>query len=198
MIAALFVETSGLYYGLPDVDPWDIDRDATRYAGPWPVVAHPPCNRWCAMAAMNETLYGHRVGDDGGTFQSALSAVRKYGGVLEHPAHSLAWSAYGLQPPIRGAWSRAIFGDDGWVTCVSQVAYGHPARKRTWLYYVGNDAPPEMDWSEPKARTVIGQLRAAECRRLGLQRIQGEASIGTPPAFRDALIGLAASAAVTV
>ena len=26
MIAALFVETGGAYFGLPDVDPWDKER----------------------------------------------------------------------------------------------------------------------------------------------------------------------------
>ena len=43
MIAALYVETGGAYFGLEGVDPWD---EARRYAGPHPVVAHPPCQRW--------------------------------------------------------------------------------------------------------------------------------------------------------
>ena len=30
MIAALFVETGGCYFGVPDVDPWDEPRDAKR------------------------------------------------------------------------------------------------------------------------------------------------------------------------
>lgn len=45
-IAALFVATGGCYFGLPGIDPWDKARDARLYAGPWPVVAHPPCERW--------------------------------------------------------------------------------------------------------------------------------------------------------
>lgn len=45
-IAALYVETGGAYFGLPGVDPWDEARDARRYAGPLPVVAHPPCQRY--------------------------------------------------------------------------------------------------------------------------------------------------------
>jgi hypothetical protein len=44
-IAALFVETDGCYFGQAGVEPWDITRDARTYAGPWPVVAHPPCQR---------------------------------------------------------------------------------------------------------------------------------------------------------
>jgi hypothetical protein len=42
MIAALFVETGGCYFNLPDVDPWDEPRDARTYNAPWPVVAQPP------------------------------------------------------------------------------------------------------------------------------------------------------------
>jgi hypothetical protein len=45
-VAALYVATGGCYYGLEGVDPWDAARDARLYAGPWPVVAHPPCERW--------------------------------------------------------------------------------------------------------------------------------------------------------
>ncbi len=56
MIAALFVQTGGVYFGLPNVDPWDVKRDARQYAGPWPVVAHPPCSRWCRLAGLVEEL----------------------------------------------------------------------------------------------------------------------------------------------
>ena len=77
MIAALYVETDGVYYGLDDVDPWDEARDARLYAGPWPVVAHPPCSSWCQLTSVNEARWGKRIGDDGGCFQEALAAVRR-------------------------------------------------------------------------------------------------------------------------
>jgi hypothetical protein len=35
LIAALYVELNGCYAGLPDVDPWPIERDARNYAGLW-------------------------------------------------------------------------------------------------------------------------------------------------------------------
>jgi hypothetical protein len=43
MIAALYVEKNGCYFNLPGVDPWDVKRDARLYDGPYPVIAHPPC-----------------------------------------------------------------------------------------------------------------------------------------------------------
>ena len=65
-VAALFVAKCGCYTGLDGVDAWTEDRDARLYTGPWPVVAHPPCSRWCQLAYINQKRYGHKVGDDGG------------------------------------------------------------------------------------------------------------------------------------
>ena len=95
MVAALYVEKGGAYFGLEDVDPWDEERDARLYAGPWPVVAHPPCGRWCQLASVNEARWGAKIGEDGGCFAHALESVRRFGGVLEHPAYSLAWDHFG-------------------------------------------------------------------------------------------------------
>src|SRR5438874_3187748 len=114
-VAALYVDPKGVYANLPGVEVWDEARDARLYAGPWPVVAHPPCARWCLLAPLNASQYGQTVGDDGGCFEVALRAVRAFGGVLEHPAYSYAWPAFGLPTPVRGAWTSTLF-DDGWVT----------------------------------------------------------------------------------
>jgi hypothetical protein len=188
MIAALFVETGGCYFGLEDVDPWDIRRDATRYTGADPVVAHPPCSVWCQLASVNEARYGHPVGADGGVFRFALETVRRCGGVLEHPAYSLAWSRFGLPVPRRGGWTQAL-GDPGMATEVSQSAYGHDARKRTWLYAVGVD-PVALDWRDVRGRCVIGGgVRSGTA--LGRPRL--ERTLSTPPLFRDVLLNLARS-----
>ena len=113
-IAALYVETGGVYYGLPDVDPWDAERDARLYAGPWPVVAHPPCQKWCQLAPLNASrIDGYVVGDDGGCFVSALESVRRFGGVLEHPAESYAWPAFDLPRPRPWSWQRSLLDDVG-------------------------------------------------------------------------------------
>lgn len=104
MIAALYVETKGAYFGVEGVDPWGIKRDARGYAGDLPVVAHPPCARWCRLAALVEARWGLKRGEDGGCFQHALETVRRVGGVLEHPAYSDAWKAFHLNRPPPFGW----------------------------------------------------------------------------------------------
>ena len=128
MIAALFVSPRGPYAGLPNIDLWDEARDARRYAGPYPVVAHPPCSRWCRLAGLVEARWGHRKGDDGGCFASALHSVRTWGGVLEHPAYTDAFLAFGLPAPTPGGWQRTLCG--GWVAHVEQGRYMAIPRRR--------------------------------------------------------------------
>ena len=189
-VAALFVANPGVYFGLPDVDPWDVTRDARKYDGPYPVVAHPPCQLWTNLAALNFKRYGgehNRPGNDGGCFASALASVRRWGGVLEHPASSNAWGAYILQHPGTIGWSEMStpgFLVREWVCEVWQSAYGHAARKRTWLYYVG-PTPPGLDWTRKPGTAQCGWFD-----RIKPTLSKREAS-ATPLAFRDMLIGLA-------
>lgn len=187
MIAALFVAERGCYVDLDGVDPWPESRDARLYAGPWPVVAHPPCARWCRLAELVESRGGAAVGDDGGTFAAALASVRRWGGVLEHPAWSKAWGAFGLLTPGRnGQW--AATRDGAWVVEVSQAAYGHRAPKLTWLYHVG-PPPPRLSWARPRSEATTTTSRG---RRAGLVEMTSHRErAATPPAFRDVLLGLA-------
>jgi len=205
MIAALYVETNGCYFGLSGVDPWDEARDARLYAGPWPVVAHPPCQRWGKMWA-GQPLWIRRTGerkikgDDGGCFKAALAAVRRWGGVLENPWGSHAWPHFGLaKPPRAGGWIKA---DDcgGWTCCVEQGRYGHYARKPTLLYAVGTDLP-ELEWGKGEPRIpewAIEKYGLAYCKRAGELAFKGGGKdnahrIGTPEPFRDILIQMARS-----
>lgn len=166
MIAALFVQRGGAYWGLPGVDPWDEERDARRYAGPWPVVAHPPCERWGRYWHGGPSARVRRVkGDDGGCFAAALAAVRRWGGVLEHPEASAAWDAFGLmRPPKRGGWVVADW-LGGWTCCVEQGHYGHRARKATWLYAC-RAPPPSLRWGRaPGVVKIDAGFHSAEERR---------------------------------
>ncbi len=142
-VAVLYVDRNGLYPTLV-THWWDDRRNALTYDLALPVVAHPPCQRWCRLAGLVEARWGHKRGDDGGMFAHALATVRACGGVLEHPAFSDAWEAYGLPRPTSGAgWVQGAASDE-WTCYVEQWRYGHPAKKATWLYYCGARAPFEL------------------------------------------------------
>lgn len=195
MIAALFVEKGGVYFGLPDVDPWDEARDARLYAGPWPVVAHPPCARWCRLAGLVEARWGHKRGEDGGCFASALASVRTWGGVLEHPAYSDAFAAHGLKaPPTGGGWVGDLSG--GWSCYVEQGKYGHPAKKATWLYAVGVQLP-SLRWGctpDQQSKALVSwcgnHTKSGEKR----PRVGKKAAARSPLEFRDLLLSIARTA----
>jgi hypothetical protein len=198
-IAALYVATDGCYFGLPDVDPWDEKRDARTYAGPHPVVAHPPCQRWGRYWHGGPSAKERKVkGDDGGCFAAALAAVRTWGGVLEHPEASAAWATFGLIAPMRGGgWS--VAGDGiGWTCCVEQGHYGHRARKATWLY-LAHAEPAPLLWGKSEASIRLDEgfhtaaERAAAPPRAARERLGKVERLATPVPFRDLLLGLARS-----
>jgi hypothetical protein len=126
-VAALYVDPRGPYPKL--VEHWyDEARDARTYEGPWPVVLHPPCAPWTTLRSLCDR------DDEKALGEHAVAMVRQWGGVLEQPAGSKLWARFGLAEPER---ARDAY---GFSVQVDQVAWGHPARKRTWLYFVGVDA----------------------------------------------------------
>jgi hypothetical protein len=198
-IAALYVESEGGYFGLPGVDPWDESRDARKYRGPYPIVAHPPCARWSRLAKFCEVRHGLKVGDDGGCFESALAAVHKWGGVIEHPAFTKAWARYGLPRPDTKAenWTPGICG--GFSCYVEQGRYGHAVKKATWLYVYGVRLQdlPELCWGHtPDNR---GTIAKNQDWRGGMDKWRDSTGYrvanATPVAFRDLLISIARTAA---
>lgn len=201
MIAALFVQDSGCYIDLPGVDPWPANRDARAYNGPYPVVAHPPCERWGRYWSGGPSAKVRRIkGDDDGCFAAALEAVRKYGGVLEHPEGSHAWRAFGLNlPPRHGGWIAADF-VGGWTCCVEQGHYGHRARKATWLYAHGVSLP-SLQWGSCGIRERLDEgFHSKEERRRAVrtgvcQRLSKNQRSATPQPFRDLLLSIAGSPA---
>lgn len=209
-VAALFVQENGVYSNLLDVDAWPQSRDARTYNGPWSVVCHPPCQRWGKMwfgqpLTVKRTGVRKKKGDDGGCFESALAAVRKWGGVLEHPWQSHAWPHFGLNvPPRAGGWIPA---DDlgGWTCCVEQGQYGHYARKPTMLYAFGIKLPNllwKLKWGHTEAKydpAVVARMGLKRAKRLGEVGARGGGTdstprIHTPPAFKDLLLEIAQQA----
>jgi hypothetical protein len=202
VIAALFVHKRGVYFDLPGVDPWDEERDAKKYAGPYPVVAHPPCAAWCRLAGLRESTHKLPRYQDNGCFSAALVSVRRFGGVLEHPAESKAFELFGLGKPIHGAWT--LSPSMGWITAVDQAAYGHKAIKRTWLYYYSPkklSVPPSLNWKMYRASETTGIISANKkgvarerARLSGRVQLSHKAASATPIPFRDLLISIAEAA----
>lgn len=187
-----------MYSNLPDVDPWDEQRDARWYPGPHRVVAHPPCQRWGRFwHGSTRKPHQYKLGEDGGTFAAALVAVRTYGGVLEHPADSHAWKAFGLNRPKRGeGWVQADeFG--GWTCYVEQGHYGHISRKPTWLYANGVKLP-QLNWERLPQRlhpVALAKYGYEKARRIGVVAMIGgkrktEIRNATPIPFRDLLLSM--------
>lgn len=209
MIAALYVQANGCYFGITGVDAWDEKRDARKYNGPHAVIAHPPCQRWGKMwfgqpLAISRGAEKKKLGDDGGCFKSSIENVRRCGGVIEHPKGSHAWKHFCLPiPDENGGWSEP---DEhgGRSCCVEQGRYGHYARKPTWLYAVGIEFM-ELDWGVSASRldpAVIERMGLKRAKRLGEVGARGGGKdspprISTPAPFRDLLIKMAQSVKVT-
>lgn len=186
MIAALYVETDGVYFGLPDVDPWDEQRDARLYAGPWPVVAHPPCGPWSRLKHLCTK-------QDPSCGPRAVEQVRTFGGVLEHPQYSGLFRTCGIPFPgeLPDAWGGRTYE-------VKQVSWGHVCVKPTWLYVVGVDATAVVrgirTGGTPTHRMTNGPRGPSA--RADLIRANNKLRSRTPLAFRDWLLDIARSVKV--
>lgn len=204
-VAALYVDPQGVYADQPDVELWGVEQDARTYAGPHPVVAHPPCQRWGhywsgGPGRVSRGMPRLHMGDDGGCFDRALWAVRTFGGVLEHPADSEAWAWFGLREPGRAGGWIAADALGGWTCCVAQGHYGHAAQKLTWLYALGAEIPP-LHWGPCEGLLVMdggllrspGQDRKRAVRTGICQKLSKRQRAATPPMFAELLLDLARS-----
>ena len=202
-VAALYVDPRGPYPAIRErlrvdyamglthsnIDCWDAARDARRYDGPHPVVAHPPCGPWGRL----RHLYR---GNEHDCAPRAVEQVRRWGGVLEHPAGSKLWGACFLPPP--GFVPDSI---GGYSIEVDQCEWGHVARKRTWLYLVGVPRemlePPPFQDREPTHRigsSTCGKVDGTRYRPdSNLKSASAEQRRRTPPLFAEYLVRLARS-----
>jgi hypothetical protein len=192
-VAALYIDPRGPYPALlgPELC-WDEARDERLYAGPWPVVAHPPCGPYCKQR------HNYR-GSEHDCAIRAVDQVRRWGGVLEQPAGSKLWDLCGLAP-VSHTPSACFDLHGGWSMEVEQVRWGHPARKRTWLYIVGATAlPPIPSPRDPTHWCSGGRKRSKGSGGLvppGIKVCSAQQRRRTPEAFARWLIALARTAAL--
>lgn len=175
-IAALFVRPDSVYKLMPGVDCWDEVRDARHFAGGHAIVAHPPCRLFGQLAHMSKAPSHEKE-----LAYLAVKWARLLGGVVEHPAHSRLWTEMGMVGPGSGVDE---FG--GLTVAVNQFAWGHKARKPTWLYIVGCAEIPTMP-------VEMGQPTHCVARRTGQNKphISKPLREATPPAFAAWLVEVA-------
>ena len=181
-VAVLYVDRLGPYPKL--VEHWyDEARDGRTYAGPWPIVAHPPCGPWGHLRHLSRF-------QDPTLAPLAVDQVRRFGGVLEHPSGSKLFEALALPRPgdPPDAWG-------GRTIAVNQCDWGHVARKATWLYMVGVRAPRSFPppcepthWASGSRTAIRGPIPP------GIKVCSTQQRRRTPPAFARWLIDLARTA----
>lgn len=177
---------------------WDEVRDARKYDGPHPIVAHPPCGPWGAL----KHLYRGNEHDCG---PRAFEQVRAYGGVLEHPAGSKLFAHMGAVTPADATDS---FGGRTYELC--QCNWEHCARKRTWIYVVRVDQRKVMralaaarkrdiqptHWVSGFRSTIGRNLYAKNGSAVppGIKVCSAQQRRRTPPLFAAWLVSLARAA----
>ena len=125
---------------------------------------------------------------------------------MEHPEASHAWRAFDIvAPPKSGGWITAGLHHPGaWTCCVEQGHYGHPARKATWLFYVGDVAPFDLTWGPCTGKRRLDEGFHSSTERVArrplsapVKRLTNEQRLATPRAFALELISLASGFATT-
>lgn len=179
VVSVLFARGDSVYKTLQNCDVWDSERDARKWQGGTPIVAHPPCRAWGRLRH-----FAKPRADEKDLALFAVEQIRKYGGVLEHPEASTLWAAAKLpKPGDRDQWG-------GWTLPVKQFWWGHEADKKTWLYICGvepKDAPliPLKLGYAPK---VVATSKRGVGRRPEISKFDRER---TPPCFAEWLCDLA-------
>lgn len=164
-----FVADNSYYRLLPDLDLFDIRRNALSTVSNAPAIYHPPCRSWGRLRQFAKTPSGEH-------WLAVWAVLRmwRYGGVLEHPAGSKLWSFMNLARPGQRYDSHG-----GFSVSLNQSWFGYPAKKNTWLYVVGCDISelPEMPLcfnaitktvSGSKNRNVLKELSHTERSRTTL------------------------------
>lgn len=175
-VSVLFCCDQSPYKLLAGVDVWD----KNRYAGSNVVIAHPPCRTWGNL----RTVATKAPPEEKQLGPWAVEQVRRYHGVLEHPAGSTLFEHCGCTNE----------NDPGWLLTVDQWHWGHPAAKPTTLYIIG--CPPHLVPAQPKREGTPDRcISQGHGVRIGhplfKSRVTQWEREATPPEFAKWLVELA-------
>lgn len=137
--AVLYCEPGSIYHQL-NCDVWDEKRNALTFNRPEPIIAHPPCRLWSRLHHFSKAPKCEKL-----MAITAMMHIRKYGGVLEHPAGSHLFRTMSCN--MNGKIDK--YG--GFLRSINQKWYGYKAEKRTYLYICGigpGELPPfDLDFT---------------------------------------------------
>ena len=178
-VTVLFAHADSEYKKMRGVEVYDAQRGAANWPGGTPVVAHPPCAQW---GRLRELATPEAAAKALGPW--AVDQVRKWGGVLEHPAGSTLWQHCQLPQPGQ------VDKYGGWTLDLDQVIFGHKAQKATWLYICGiqPEAAPELP---PPGHRPTHCITGCKSSYVKLPELSKKLRELTPPAFAEWLVGLA-------
>jgi len=180
-VAALYCRPDSIYKTIEGVDAWDEARDARKWPGGTPLVAHPPCRLWARLRQFA------KAANPEAEMQMAVDAARhvqRQGGVLEHPEGSTLWRHMNL--PLPGQTPDR---HGGWTAEIRQCDWGHRAEKLTWLYIVG--CTPDRLPAMPARREPTGVVKPSRNAPRSLVIITKPEREHTPPALACWLVELA-------
>lgn len=177
-VAALFVRPDSIYKTIEGVDCWDIERDARKWLGNAPIIAHPPCRAWGQLRA-----FAKPRPDEKELAIWVTRQIQKWGGVLEHPKGSTLWKIMGLPEPGE------IDSFGGFTIIIPQYWFGHLAMKETRLYIVGIELKdlPQMPLVLGEPEYVVSTPHAWSTARLkasGRKEMKKSDREKTPPCLR--------------
>lgn len=183
-VSVLFCCDQSPYKVFAGVDVWDKKRDARRFAGTGPIIAHPPCRLWGNL----RTVATKAPPEEKELGPWAVEQVRRCGGVLEHPEGSILFEHCNcgtLGNPDK--WG-------GWILKLDQYHWGHPAAKPTKLYIVGcavKDVPacPNREGTPDRCISQGHGVRIGH--PLFKSRVTQYEREATPPEFAKWLVELA-------
>jgi hypothetical protein len=96
-VSALYVRKDSVYKSL-GVDCWDIERDATKWPGGNPIIAHPPCRAWGQLSHFANPRPGEKE-----LAIKAIELIREWGGGIGAPGRFKAMerNGFAISWPVR-------------------------------------------------------------------------------------------------
>lgn len=125
-IPVLFTQVNSNYNDNQIFDTYDLHRNAFTYYDRIPLIAHPPCRLFSRLRKFSTAPRSELK-----CAFFALSKVRQFGGILEHPRSSTLWKTGNFD------LSGNVDSYGGFLRSVNLSWFGFPCQKKTMLYFVG-------------------------------------------------------------